>query len=82
MKQIKPEVHDSYRKDQKITTNFESVNDEYAINKAYLDENLLKTIVHISVLEKNSNEFKILTNKQSIEEVLVQRAVKMTIQIL
>ena len=37
---------------------------------------------HLSKLEKDYNEFKLLYNKQSVEEILVQRAVKTTIQIL
>ena len=36
--QLKLEVHDTYKKDEKITTNFEAVNDEDVINKAYIDE--------------------------------------------
>ena len=36
--QLKLEIHDSYKKDEKLKTNFESVNDEDVINKAYLDE--------------------------------------------
>ena len=52
------------------------------INEAYLDEKLSRIDCHLSLFEKNYNEFKILTNKQSIEEVLIQRVVKTTIQIL
>ena len=37
---------------------------------------------HLSKLEKDYNEFKLQYNKQSVEEVLIQRAVKTTIQIL
>ena len=37
---------------------------------------------HFSKLEKDYNEFKLQYNKQSAEEILVQRAVKTTIQIL
>ena len=37
---------------------------------------------HISKLEKDYNEFKLQYNKQSVEEILIQRAVKTTIQIL
>ena len=33
-------------------------------------------------MEKDFNEFKLQYNKQSIEEVLIQRAVKTTVQIL
>ena len=80
--QLKLEVHYTYVKDRKITTNFEAVNDEDVIDQAYLDEKLLKIDGHISYIEKDYNEFKIVSNKQSIEEVLVQRAVKRTKQIL
>ena len=80
--QLKLEVHDTYKKDEKITTNFEAVNDEDVINKAYLDEKLKKINGHISYIEKDYNEFKIQYNKQSVEEILIQRAVKTTIQIL
>ena len=37
---------------------------------------------HLSELEKDYNEFKLQNNKQSVEDILVQRAVKPTIQIL
>ena len=65
-----------------MTTNFEPVDDLDVINKGYLDSNLLKIDSHISKLEKDYNEFKLQDNKQSVEEILIQRAVKTTIQIL
>ena len=80
--QLKLEVHDSYKKDEKITTNFEPVNNGDVINKAYLDDKLLKINGHLSKFEKDFNEFKLQYNKQSVEDILVQRAVKTTIQIL
>ena len=79
---LKLEVLDTYKKDEKLTTNFEPVNDSDVINKAYLDEKLIKINGHISKLEKDYNEFKLQYNKQSVEEILIQRAVKTTIQIL
>ena len=80
--QLKLEVHDTYKKDEKLTTNFEPVDNEDVINKGYLDENLIKINGHLSNLEKDYNEFKLQYNKQSVEEILIQRAVKTTIQIL
>ena len=80
--QLQLEVHDSYEKDGKITTNFEAVDDEDVINKGYLDSKILKIDGHLSKLEKDYNEFKKQYNKQSVEEILIQRAVKTTIQIL
>ena len=80
--QLKLEVHDTFKKDEKITTNFEAVDNEDVINKDYLDSKLLKINGHLSKLEKGFNEFKLQYNKQNIEEILIQRAVKTTIQIL
>ena len=79
--QLKLEVHDTYKKDEKLTTNFEPTDDSDVINKAYLDEKLKKIDGHISYLEKDYNEFKIQYNKQSVEDIVIQRAVKTTIQI-
>ena len=80
--QLKLEIHDTYKKDEKITTNFEPTDDEDVINESFLDEKLLKTNGHLSKLEKDYNEFKLQYNKQTVEDILVQRAVKTTIQIL
>ena len=77
---LKLEVHDTYKKDEKLTTNFEPVDNEDVINKGYLDLKLLKIDGHSSKLEKDYNEFKLQYNKQSVEEILIQRAVKTTIQ--
>ena len=80
--QLKLEVHDTYKKDEKISTNFEPVDNDDVINKGYLDSKLIKIDGHISKLEKDFNEFKLQYNKQNVEGVLIQRAVKTTIQIL
>ena len=80
--QLKLEVHDTYKKDEKITTDFGAVDDKDVINKGYLDSKLLKINGHLSKLEKDYNEFKKQYNKKSVEEILVQRAVKTTIQIM
>ena len=79
---LKLEVHDTYKKDEKLSTNFEAVDDKDVINKGFLDEKLLKINGHLSKLEKDFNEFKLQYNKQNVEEILIQRAVKTTIQIL
>ena len=67
---------------EKTTTNFEPIDNSDVINKAYLDSKILKTDGHLSKLEKDYNEFKLHYNKQSVEEILVQRAIRTTIQIL
>ena len=80
--QLKLEVHDTYRKDEKLTTNFEPVDNEDVINKGFLDSKMIKIDGHLSKLEKDYNEFILQYNKQNIEDILIQRAVKTTIQIL
>ena len=80
--QLKLEVHDTYKKDERITTNFEPVDNENVINKANLDEKLIKINGHISNLEKDYSEFKLQYNKQNVEDILIERVVKTTIQIL
>ena len=69
------------KKDVILTTIFNAVKDPDVINKAYLDEKLIKINGHISFLEKDCIEFKLEYNKKSKEEILIQRAVKTTIQI-
>ena len=78
---LKLEVFDTYKKDEKLTTNFEPVDNKDVTNKAYLDEKLIKINGHISKLEKDYNEVILQYNKQNVEEILIQRAVKRTIQI-
>ena len=46
------EVHDTYKKDEKLTTNFEPTDTSDVINKGYLDEKLSKN-GHISYIEKD-----------------------------
>ena len=66
--QIKLEVHDTYEKHEKLTTNFEPFNAEDVINKAYLDENISKRKGEISYIERDQTELKLHYNKQSEEE--------------
>ena len=70
------------RKIKKITTNFEPIENEDVINKAYLDRESKKTNSHIAYIERDYNEFILQYNKQTVEDILSQRAVKTTIQIL
>ena len=50
------------------------------MNKAYLDEKISKIDGRLSFLEKYHNEFELNNNKQFVEEIFNQRAVKTTIQ--
>ena len=45
---LKMEVHDTYKKDEKLTTNFEPSNIEDVISKGYLDEKLFNINGHLS----------------------------------
>ena len=78
--QLKLEVHDTYQEDEKITINFEPTDDSDVINKAYLDEKIKNVYGKISYIDKDYNEFKLQCKKQSVEDILFQRAVKTTIQ--
>ena len=80
--QLKLEVHDTYKKDEKLTKNFQPTDERDVISKTYLNEKLLKLNGRFSLSEKDYNEFKLQNNKQSVEDILIQRAVKTTIQIL
>ena len=80
--QLKLEVHDKYKKDEKLTTNFETVDNEDVMNKSYLDSKLLRLDGHLSKLEKDYNEIKLQYNKQNVEDISIQRAMKTTIQLL
>ena len=82
LNQLKLKVNDTYKKGKKITTKFEPAHDEDVINKAYLDTKLSKIEGHLSILEKEDIEFKLLSNEQSVEEFLIQKSMKTTMQIL
>ena len=75
--QLKFQGYDTNKKDEKMTTNFEPVDDEDVINKAYLDKKFKKN-GHLSFIEKDYNKFKLQYNKQSVEEIIFQRVEKTT----
>ena len=58
--QLKLKVNDVFKKDEKITTNFEPSDDKYVINKAYLDTKLSKIEGHLSLVERNYSELNYL----------------------
>ena len=79
--QLQLKENDTCRKNGKITTNFEPLDKKDVVNKAYLDTKLSKVEGQISYVEKEYFEFKLHNDKQP-EEVLIERAVKTTIQII
>ena len=48
LNQLKLDVHDTYKEDEKLTANFKPGKDKDVINKAYLDEKLSKIQGHVS----------------------------------
>ena len=64
--QIKLKLDETYKKDERVTANSKPSNDKDVINKAYLDEKLSNIEGHWSLLKKDYNEIKLLTNKQSM----------------
>ena len=78
--QIKLELHDTFRKEEKKTTNLEAVKDEDITNEEFFDKKLWKIDGHLSILEKDYDKIKLLSNIQTVEEILFQRAVKTTKQ--
>ena len=80
--QLRLEVHDTFKKDEEITTNFEPTDDSDVIFKRFSDKKLSRIESQISCFGKDYNEFKSQHNRQSMEEFLIQKAVKTTIQLL
>ena len=81
--QLKLEVHDTYKKGERLTKKtLKLFDDKDFINKSYLDEKFIKINGHLSNLEKHYNELKLQYNKQNVEDILIQRAVKTTMQVL
>ena len=80
--QLKLKVNDNFKNDDKKATNFEPSDDEDLVNKGYLNTKVSKIVCHLSNRKKNNNEIKVLSNKQSQEEVLIEQAVKTTTQIV
>ena len=78
--QINFQVHDTYKRDEKITTDFEPIITEDVLNKAYLDENLIKVNGDLSLLEKDYNEYKLQYNKDCGTEFVIKG--KISIQLL
>ena len=68
LNQLKLEVHNTYKKDEKITTIFEATDDSDVMNKAYLDKTLLNMNEYLSEVGKNYIEFILKYNKQSVEK--------------
>ena len=82
LNQMKLDLNETYRRNGKIATKFKRSQDEKVINKTYLDENFTKLEGHLSIVEKSFRFFKLNNNKQSVEEILIQRSVKMTFQLI
>ena len=53
LNQIKVKINDTYKKTEKISTNFEAVNGEDVLNKEYLDTKLIEVKGNILYIKKN-----------------------------
>ena len=51
--QLKHEVHDTYEKDEKITTSFEPSNGEDVINKAFFRRKFIRNKRLLIIIRKN-----------------------------
>ena len=78
-KRLKLKVNDTYKKDEKITANFEPIDDPDSIYKTYPDTILSEIEEQIPYTAKSTTNIK-YNNKQSVEEILIERAVKKTIK--
>ena len=68
--QIRLQVNDTNKEVQKVRTNFEPADDTDLINKAYFDKKLPAIERPISYREEDFNRLSLLSNKQSVEEIL------------
>ena len=77
---MKLNVKDNYEKDEKVTTIFEPSGNEDVVNKGYIDTKITEINENLLFIEKVFKKFKLYTNKQSVEEILNEGAVRTTIQ--
>ena len=75
--QLKVEVHDTYKKTEKNNKIW-----TYWWIRCYVEKKIKKVVGHISYIENEYNEFKLQYNKKSVQQILTQRAVKTTNQLL
>ena len=80
MNHLKLKVNDTYKNDEKITTNVEHSYEEDEVYKSCIDTEIFKIECHLSLIEKDYNQCILHNNKQS--EVLIEKAVKTTVQLL
>ena len=81
LNQLKLEVDDTHKKDEKLTTIFEPHENEDVVNNAYINTEIFKVEAHLSLIEKiilNLNC--IALKKQTNDEFLIGKAVKTTSQ--
>ena len=70
------------RQTKKLTITFTVSHDEDIINKALRDKKIFKIEGHLWLLEKDHKKVKLYSNKQSVEDNLIERAAKLTTQTL
>ena len=80
--QWKLKTNDTFKEDEKITTNFEPSNDKNVVNKAYLVIIFIQIRGHILFMEKNLINLIFVNDKKkhTDDKFLIEKAVKATIQ--
>ena len=78
---MKYKVNDTNIKDEKVTTNFEATNPGAGINERCFETKIAELNIHNSFREKTFHEYVSHNSKLSIEEVLIERAVKAAVQL-
>ena len=79
---LKLKLNDTYKKDEKVTTKFEATNPEDVKNKGFFHKKSSKIKSHNPCIVNDYNEFKLHYNKQSVEEISIQRAEKTNEKVL
>ena len=79
---VKLKVNHTCIEDEKISTNFEISHDKDVINKAYFNKKISKKEGHKSFIEKDWSDIRMHSKKKQSKDVLTEKAVKSTTQIL
>ena len=74
----KLKVNKTYENDETITKSFETSDVLDERNKTYIGEKLIEVFGHMSLVEHNYHEVYLSNKKHSVEEILIERAVKTT----
>ena len=63
LNQVKLKANETFQQNEKVTTNFESSNDQDVVSKNYPHTKLSKVECHLSFIVEDYNENKLRSNK-------------------